>query len=226
MSTTSPAYSAQEIADFLQQNPGFFEEHAEVFSTMQIPSPHGNRAISLAERQILTLRERTRTLEWRLNELIGNADDNESISARITSWCARLLAEDQAAHVPGEIALGLAEQFDLDHAALRLWNLTAIPADGYGAPVSEDVRAFADSLKTPYCGNDTEFEAASWLDGKPRSLALVALRSAPEADAFGLLVLGSDDPARFTPEMGTAFLDTIGRLASAAAQRLARPPRA
>ena len=33
-------------------------------------------------------------------------------------------------------------------------------------------------------------------------------------------MLGSDDPDRFVPEMGTAFLDTVARLASAALQRL------
>ena len=35
-----------------------------------------------------------------------------------------------------------------------------------------------------------------------------------------MLVLGSDDPERFTEDMGTDFLETIGRLASAGLQRL------
>ncbi len=37
---------------------------------------------------------------------------------------------------------------------------------------------------------------------------------------FGVLVLGSDDPDRFTPDMGTSFLDTINELASASLSRL------
>ncbi len=91
---------------------------------------------------------------------------------------------------------------------------------GYGEPVSQDVRTFTDSLKTPYCGNDTGFEAAGWLDAKPQSLALVPLRLEADGPAVGLLVLGSDDPARFTPEMGTTFLESIAQLASAALHRL------
>ncbi|MNL79079.1 hypothetical protein D3C87_2056090 [compost metagenome] len=46
------------------------------------------------------------------------------------------------------------------------------------------------------------------------------LRLEADGPAVGLLVLGSDDPERFTPEMGTAFLESIGQLASAALHRL------
>jgi len=217
---TDTAFTAQDIAAFLQEHPGFFDEHADVFATMQVPHPHGSRAISLGERQILTLRERNRELEWRLNELVRNATANESIGTHVAKWCSRLLSENDAQRVPGEIALGLAEQFELNHVALRLWNLSELPATGYGEPVSQDVRTFTDSLKTPYCGTDTAFEAAGWLDSTPKSLALVPLRLEADGAAVGLLVLGSDDPERFTPEMGTAFLESIGQLASAALHRL------
>lgn len=217
---TDTTFTAQDIAAFLQDHPGFFDEHADVFATMQVPHPHGTRAISLGERQILTLRERNRELEWRLQELVRNATANESIGTHVAKWCSRLLSENDPQRVPGEIALGLAEQFELNHVALRLWNLSELAATGYGEPVSQDVRTFTDSLKTPYCGTDTDFEAAGWLDSKPKSLALVPLRLEADGPAVGLLVLGSDDPERFTPEMGTAFLESIGQLASAALHRL------
>ena len=217
---TDTAITAQDIAAFLQDNPGFFDDHADVFATLQVPHPHGSRAISLGERQILTLRERNRELEWRLNELVRNASANESIGTHVAKWCCRLLSECDPQHVPGEIALGLAEQFELNHVALRLWDLSELPATGYGEPVTQDERAFTDSLKTPYCGTDTEFEAAGWLDAKPKSLALVPLRLEADGPAVGLLVLGSDDAERFTPEMGTTFLESISQLASAALHRL------
>jgi uncharacterized protein YigA (DUF484 family) len=217
---TDTALSPQQVADFLRDNPEFFTAHADVFVDMRVPHPHGSGAISLGERQILTLRERNRELEWRLNELVHNANANEGISRRLAQWCARLLAETDVDRIPGEIALGLAREFDLNEVGLRLWRLPKLPADGYGAAVSDDVRTFADSLKTPYCGTDTEFEAASWLSAKPKSLALIPLRPGAEAPTVGLLVLGSDDPERFAPDMATTFLDTVAQLASAALRRL------
>ena len=52
------------------------------------------------------------------------------------------------------------------------------------------------------------------------SLALVPLRSAAGQEAFGMLVLASPDPTRYTADMGTEFLQRIGELASAALSRL------
>ena len=39
-------------------------------------------------------------------------------------------------------------------------------------------------------------------------------------EAFGLLVLGSPDPGRFTTDMGTTYLARIEEIASAALSRL------
>ena len=140
---TDTAFTAQDIATFLQEHPGFFDQHADVFATLQVPHPHGSRAISLGERQILTLRERNRELEWRLNELVRNATANETIGGHVAKWCCRLLSENDPQLVPGEIALGLAEQFDINHVALRLWNLPELPETGYGEPVTQDVRTLS-----------------------------------------------------------------------------------
>lgn len=220
---TDASYTAQDIARFLEDHPEFFDQHADVFATLHVPHPHGSRAISLGERQILTLRERNRELEWRLTELARNADTNESIGDHLSHWCCQLLGETEPQHLAGEIALGLAQQFNLNHVAMRLWTLAGQPETGYGEPVSADVRAFTDSLKAPYCGLDTEFEAVGWLDAKPQSLALIPLRLESDGPSVGLLVLGSDDPDRFSPDMGSAFLEAIGRLASATLRRLNVP---
>jgi uncharacterized protein YigA (DUF484 family) len=42
------------------------------------------------------------------------------------------------------------------------------------------------------------------------------LRVGAAPEAFGLLVLGSSDPSRYSPDMGTDFLMRIGETASAA----------
>ena len=221
--TESQDLDAPAVAAFLQARPDFFQTHADVFATLEIPSPHGTRAISLGERQILTLRERNREIEWRLAELIRNASANELIGQHITQWSARLLGESVPHRIPAEIALGLAEQFKLSDVALRVWDLPGAAGCGFTDGVSEDVRTFAASLKKPYCGNDTGFEAAGWLREPPKSLAIVALRTTADAPTIGLLVLASDDVQRFHNEMGTAFLDVIAQLAAAALQRLNAP---
>ena len=52
------------------------------------------------------------------------------------------------------------------------------------------------------------------------SLALIPLRRATDTPAFGLLVLGSPDPTRYSADMGTDFLARVGEIASAGLARL------
>ena len=49
---------------------------------------------------------------------------------------------------------------------------------------------------------------------------LATLRAADDKPAFGLLVLGSPDPTRYSADMGTEFLVQVGEVASAALSRL------
>ena len=167
----------------------------------------------------MTLRERLRDFEFRLADLVRNAALNEITTDKLNRWCVRMLAEPVGARVPEQIAQGLTEQFNLQEVGMRLWGLN-LPEEGFGEAVSDEVHDYASALTTPYCGNDTKLAAASWLKTPPASFAVLALRPAPTAPAFGLLVLGSDNAERFAPDMGRAFLQTVGILASAALSRL------
>ncbi len=221
---TAPPLTAQDVAQFLRDNPDFFADNASVFADLKVPHPHQAHAISLGERQILTLRARTRELEWQLSGLIQNATGNERISKLLIDWCASLLSEDDAHRLPDLIIQGLSRLFDLPDIALRLWDLpdpakhSIITQD-----VSPSVRQDACDLDHPYCGPANGHEAASWLANAPESLALLPIELGEPARTVGLLVLGSPDVKRFTEDMGTEFLQTIATLASASLSRLAGP---
>lgn len=217
--TDSP-YSADDIAQFLKDHPEFFQDHAELFSNLRVPHPNESRAISLGERQILTLRARTKDLEWKLSGLVNNASGNEKISKTLMQWCCRMLAEDDALQLPAHIVRSLGDLFDLPTIALRVWDLPKIQGSEFSQDVTDSIRNYARDLTTPYCGPLNNQEAAGWLGSPPASLAIIALRPAGRVAPIGLLVLGSDDAERFTPDMGTAFLGTINELASASLLRL------
>jgi uncharacterized protein YigA (DUF484 family) len=212
-----------DVAAYLGAHPEFFERHAELLGNVQLLSPHGNRAVSLQERQIELARDKMRALEHRLADLIRIAADNDAIAARLVDWVRALLAQDDPAELPRTVARELERCFALPHAALRLWNVREPwVAQDWAADVGADVPLLATSLAQPYCGTNAGFEAAGWLAAPPASLALIALRTSADAPAFGLLVLGSPDAARFTAEMGAEFLLRIGQLAGSALQRLVR----
>ncbi|MBP6019458.1 MAG: DUF484 family protein [Burkholderiaceae bacterium] len=220
---SSSPLAADDVARFLKETPEFFTDHAELFSSMRVPHPHETRAISLGERQILTLRARSKEMEWQLSGLIENAMGNQKISKTLIDWCSHMLAEDNATQLPGHIVQGLSQLFGLPSVALRLWDFPTLTNPAYTADITDSIQAWAATLARPYCGPMDQHEVANWLDTPPASLAAIALRPSPESPPFGLLVLGSDDAARFTSDMGTDFLETIRDLTSASLLRLSTP---
>src|SRR5512137_3201563 len=83
---------ASSVADYLQHNPTFFEEYADLIAQIFVPHPHGGHAIPIAERQILTLRERNGELESKLSELIRYGTENETTGERLHRSALALFA--------------------------------------------------------------------------------------------------------------------------------------
>jgi uncharacterized protein YigA (DUF484 family) len=220
---TEASLTANDVAHFLKENPEFFHHHAELFSQLRVPHPNETRAISLGERQIMTLRARAKDLEWKLSGLVHNATGNEKITRSLTQWCCQMLAEPDAAQIPAHIVQSLTELFTLPAVALKLWGLSPAVPSAFTEDVSDSAKQYIRDLDEPYCGPFQGHEAAAWLTAPPASLAIIPL-SAPAFNAhFGALVLGSDDAERFSPDMGTAFLESIGELAGASLSRLKVP---
>ena len=214
-----------DIANYLIHTPGFFERHAELLASVQLTSPHGQRAVSLQERQMEMLRERIKGMEMRIVEMVRHGQENLGIADRLHRTTRRLLVTADASALPSRLVDTLKHEFMIPQATVRLWNLGNEHADqAWAQPVSDDAKSFASSLTVPYCGVNAGFEAARWLDepGTVMSLALVPLRQGDSC--FGLLVLGSPDPTRYSADMGTDFLSRIGDVAAAALSRLRPAP--
>jgi len=67
---------SEEIAQYLQDHPDFFEAHLDLLTEINLPHPHGGRTISLSERQLVALREKNHVLEKQMHELLSNAREN------------------------------------------------------------------------------------------------------------------------------------------------------
>ena len=222
-STHVPPITEEDIANFLTNTPGFFERHAEVLASVQITSPHGQRAVSLQERQAEMLREKIKGLEQRLMELMRHGNENMLIGDKLQRWARQLFLVHRAVDLPVVLVSEICAQFNVPQAALRLWDVAEVYAqEPFTLGANDDVRSLASSLTAPYCGVNAGFEAVQWLEDPQAaaSLVLLPLRPNASAPAFGLLVLASPDAARYEAGMATDFLERIGELASASLSRL------
>src|SRR5438270_10037026 len=75
--------TAEDVAIFLRTHPQFFDQHPELLESIHVPHPYGGRAIPLAERQTVALREKVKLLEGKLAELIGFGEENDAISEKV-----------------------------------------------------------------------------------------------------------------------------------------------
>lgn len=211
--------NSEDVARYLREHPEFFEQHAALLAEVFIPHPHGGRAISLAERQQLALRDKNRLLEDKLRELIRFGEENDAISEKMHRLAVSLLGARDLDTVLNTAYFNLREDFDVPHVAIRIWAGAEQPVRPEFIGASIEMCAFADELTTPKCGPQLIEEAPSWFgEAGPnlRSFAYVAMRA---EQSFGLLALASEDAQRFYPEMGTLYLKRLGELVSAALLR-------
>ncbi|HEY3328291.1 MAG TPA: DUF484 family protein [Novimethylophilus sp.] len=212
----------QDVAQFLRTDPQFFSRNAYLLSEIVLPSQHGGVAVSLVERQQVAQRDKIRVLELKLGELIQFGEENDAIGERVHRLSLGLLSVRNFDALVATVTHNLSEDFQVPHVALRLW---AAPQnhDDAGSEefndVDAEIRNWAGGLTTPYCGHRPGLDISNWFGdiGAPlKSFAMVALRG---ENAFGLLVMASEDERRFYPEMGTLYLKRIGELVSVALLR-------
>lgn len=221
--TIQGAITEIDIANFLANTPGFFERHADLLASIQLTSPHGQRAVSLQQRQMEMLRDRIKGLERRIMEMVRHSQENEAIADRLHRFIRTILLAPTAGGLPVDLVKSLQHEFMIPMAGVRLWGVDdAFDGLPFTSGVSEDIKAFVNGLTLPYCGLNSGFEPVAWLDDAASvlSVALIPLRAGLGDAAIGLLVLGSPDPTRYAAEMGTEFLMRIGEVSSAALSRL------
>jgi len=206
---------AEEVAQFLNQHPEFFEDYAEMLAEFVIPHPHGGRAIPIAERQILSLREKSRRLESKLGELIRFGEQNDAIADKLHRMTLALMGACDVPAVLHVLTFNLREDFAVPHVAIRIWGDLHGAEPGSPPAESAESRNFAAGLNAPYCSTHAMLDTGAWFgEAAPhlRSFAYVPLRG---EETFGLLALASEDPQRFYPEMGTLYLRRLGEIAAA-----------
>jgi uncharacterized protein YigA (DUF484 family) len=215
------------ISDFLRQNPLFFERNAHLLTELYLPSPHGNGAISLAERQQLAQRDKIRVTENMLAELIENAKQNDVTTQKIHQLSIALMSHPRLSQIVEIVSRSMVEIFNVDYAHFYCWlhaEAEALSEMPIFSPVPDVLSEWVSALEEPYCGAKPT-QAQIPLENAQGSFAFVPLyahtpkaveESPSHLPAIGVLILASKDAEHFKPNMGTVFLSRIGDLLSVA----------
>lgn len=218
--TKRKAMKSEDVAQYLQDNPQFFENYADAIADIYVPHPHNGKIIPISERQVVALREKNQILQNKLLELISFGEENDAIGEKMHRFSVALLTYNTLDELLHGINLNLHDDFAIPHTAIRLWDITSNDFERVEfADTSNDIHAIADSLMQPYCGSHIADEIKHWFGedtDQLHSFAMVPLRT---TQTIGLLVLGTPEPQRFYPGMGTLHLKRLGELVSTALSR-------
>lgn len=209
----------ENVANFLRNNPEFFNEHPELLTQLQIPHPSGD-AVSLVERQMRLLREQNEKTRQKLDELIDVARANEELARRMHMLALTLMDANDPQEIFNTLADNLQKHFHADCVAVRLFAEPAnvdktqaaefIGQDAEGMTLFKSVVAAAQ----PVCG-DLEQAQRRYLFGEEGDKLASGVIIPLQGDGWdGIMAIGSYDAERFHPGLGVELLANLGEIVS------------
>ena len=209
--------SADDVKNYLRANTHFFEEYASLLTEIFLPSPHGSGAISLAERQQLAQRDKIRVQEVMLAQLIEFGEQNDVTSHKVHSFSVKLLKNKNLSNLLPLISENMQHVFDVTESQVHIWfkpKDETLAHDAVFTPVNEEFSNWVVTLEAPYCGKKPELTEGLF-GNNLQSFAFIPLyKDGDKKNAFGVLILGSEDQNRFKADMGLMYLKRIGDLVS------------
>src|SRR5258708_27060640 len=93
-----------------------------MIADISIPHADGGRAIRISERQIISLREKSKSLEGKLRELVEYGEENDAIGERVHRAAMAMIKPQHLESLLQVLVFNLREDFAVPHVAIRLWS--------------------------------------------------------------------------------------------------------
>ena len=205
----------EQVVEYLQSHPNFFQGHLDLLETMQIPHPSGS-AISLISKQLELFRTKHQEQENQLTALIEIARENDAAFNRMHELTLAMLEanslEDAVANLNGV----LAECFLTDFVALKIVkHVTESPISNlFIEPNDANLSHFANELSNNQakCGRPTLVQAKFLFGDAAADVRSCAIIPMVFTRLEALLAIGSRDEARFHYSMGSLFLTQMSEI--------------
>jgi uncharacterized protein YigA (DUF484 family) len=223
MSETSPqqnndknsTLSADQVASYLKQHPDFFINRDSLLAEITLPHESG-QAISLLERQVKILRERSIESRHTLNQLLETAKYNDQLFNVTRALILALLMEDEVAQIASATEANLCTQPGIDACSVILFKAdhlrnvehTRLESAEF---LQENFPTLLRDRRT-LCKAVSKETAAFLFPHRSASIRSVALCPIGRERMLGVLAIGNKSQDYFNEDLDTLFLDFIGEV--------------
>ncbi len=207
--------SAEQVAQYLKEHPDFFINRDSLLEEITLPHESG-KAISLLERQVKILRERSIESRHTLNALMENAKYNDQLFNVTRALILALLIEDDVSQIASATEANLNTQPGIDASAVilfktdHLYNVenTRLESTEF---LQDDFPTLLRDRKT-ICKSIEKDTASFLFPHRGSSIRSVALCPIGRERMLGVLAIGNKAHDYFNADLDTLFLDFIGEV--------------
>ncbi|MBH03777.1 MAG: hypothetical protein CMP08_06605 [Xanthomonadales bacterium] len=220
-----PALDEEQVAAWLVAHPDFVSRHPEAFEAQAIG--HDTQgAASLIERQVARLRQTNRELAARFEELVRTARANEDRVVQLNRVARIMVGATEADALIAALSDSLQTHFGVDVTGVFLEGSAQAGINRIcwldDAPAADEALTHVRRRGKPICGELTAAQAEALFADADDDAVFTSAAFIPlgRSQVRGAIVLASRDPQRFTPDMGTLFVELFGALLTATLARL------
>ncbi len=209
------ALSADQVAAYLKKHPDFFINRDSLLAEITLPHESG-QAISLLERQVKILRERSIESRHTLNQLLETAKYNDQLFNVTRALILALLMEDEVAQIASATEANLCTQPGIDACSVILFKAEHLKNVEHTRLESAEFlqENFPTLLRDrrTLCRAVSKDTAAFLFPHQAASIRSVALCPIGRERMLGVLAIGNKSQDYFNDELDTLFLDFIGEV--------------
>ncbi len=209
----------EQVIEFLEANPTFFDQHPELLINLHVPHPTGT-AVSLIEKQVDVLRQRNRQLDRKLIDLLEVARANEAAIDRIHQLTLAIVDAIDLHDLLTSLQDKLRNRFNADFVAIFLFvgdddTLQGSPAVRVDRddPQLEHLQSILNDNKA-VCGRLRPQQLDALFGDDAKEIGSTALVPLGQKAELGLFAIASRSEDQFGPNLGTSFLVRISELLS------------
>ena len=210
----SASLTADEVASYLKAHPDFFTDRDDLLASMTVPHESGN-AVSLIERQVKILRDRSIESRHTLNGLLENARYNDQLFSVTRNLILTLLEEDDLAQLTTVTESSLSTQPGIDACRLNI-----VGASGIASELQSRFPSLLSSKRVLTQALDKDSSTLLFPDTTPalRSAALCPVTH--NNKLLAVLTIGNHGQDYFSDDLDTLFLDFIAEVLGVLISRL------
>ncbi|MFT4634440.1 MAG: hypothetical protein ACI854_000579 [Arenicella sp.] len=215
-SAVDAEFAKADLVSYLQQNPNIFQQHPELLELVSLSDSRGTA--SLLERQVSMMKERLNEHKSQQTQYMQVARENEQISDSFSHVICQMIGFTNLSQFATEFPSELRSTFKIDEVSFKTAQAVAArPSDNKG--YEDAVRRLLNNRAV--CDNRWPSNIMNlFFSSDINSAALIPMRKLDSTEPLGILALGSQDPDRYTNDLGTAHLDRLGLMSGVCLARL------